>query len=73
VNSPIHFQNRLRAPDYLRLVRDAGFELVVERPSGPDEDGLRQLAELPLAEPFRNGYPPHELGVTVLSFVARRP
>lgn len=73
VNSPIHFQNRLRAPDYLRLVRDAGFELVVERPSGPDEDGLQQLEALRLAEPFRNGYTPQELGVTVLSFIARRP
>ena len=73
VNSPIHFQNRLRAPDYLWLVRDAGFELVVERPSGPDEDGLQQLEALRLAEPFRNGYTPQELGVTVLSFIARRP
>jgi SAM-dependent methyltransferase len=73
VNSPIHFQNRLRSPDYLRLVRDAGFELVVERPSGPDERGLEELESLPLAERFRNGYTPQELGVTVLSFVARRP
>jgi SAM-dependent methyltransferase len=70
INSPLHFQNRLRAPDYLRLVRDAGFEVVVERPSGPDEAGLRQLEALPLAERFRNGYTPEELGVTVLSFVA---
>ncbi len=73
VNSPLHYQNRLRAPDYLRLVRDAGFELVVERPSGPDERGLAALGSLPLAERFRNGYTPQELGVTVLSFVARRP
>jgi SAM-dependent methyltransferase len=73
VNSPLHFQNRLRAPDYLRLVRDAGFELVVERPSGPDERGLAELGSLPVAERFRNGYTPQELGVTVLSFVARRP
>jgi SAM-dependent methyltransferase len=70
VNSPLHFQNRLRSPDYLRLVRDAGFGLVVERPSGPDEAGLRQLGALPLAERFRNGYTAEELGVTVLSFVA---
>ncbi len=29
VNSPLHFQNRLRAPEYLCLVREAGLELVV--------------------------------------------
>jgi len=73
VNSPIHFQNRLRAPDYFRLVRDAGFELVSERPSGPSAEGLAQLEALPLAPRFRNGYTPEELGVTVLSFVASRP
>jgi hypothetical protein len=72
VNSPLHHQNRLRSPDYLRLVRDAGFELVVERPSGPSAEGVAELRALPLAERFR-GYSEEELGVTVLSFVARRP
>jgi SAM-dependent methyltransferase len=72
VNSPLHYQNRLRAPDYLLLVREAGLDLVVERPSGPDESGLAELRVLGLAPRFR-GYAPEELGVTVLSFVARRP
>jgi SAM-dependent methyltransferase len=72
VNSPLHHQNRLRSPDYLRLVREAGLEVVAERPSGPSEEGLEQLRSLPLAPRFR-GYTPEELGVTILSFVARRP
>ena len=71
-NSPIHHQNRLRSPEYLQLVRDAGFELVVEKPSGPSEAGLKELESLPLAPRFRR-FPPEELGVTVLSFVATRP
>ncbi len=70
VNSPLHFQNRLRAPEYGRLARDAGFELLVERPSGPSEQGREELRALPLAERFR-GVPLDELGVTILSFVAR--
>jgi SAM-dependent methyltransferase len=72
VNSPLHFQNRLRAPEYLRLVREAGLELVVENPSGPSEQGRAELGALPLAERFR-GYSIDELGVTILSFVARAP
>ena len=72
VNSPLHHQNRLRSPEYLQLVRDAGFELVVEKPSGPSEAGLKELESLPLAPRFRR-FPPEELGVTVLSFVAVRP
>jgi SAM-dependent methyltransferase len=72
VNSPLQYQNRLRAPDHLRLAREAGFELVAETPSRPSEQGLAELRELPLASRFRT-YPLEELGVTVLSFVARRP
>ena len=53
-------------------MRDAGFELVVEKPSGPSEAGLKELGSLPLAPRFRR-FPPEELGVTVLSFVAVRP
>jgi hypothetical protein len=72
VNSPLHHQNRLRAPEYLQLVGEAGFELLVEKPSGPSEAGLKELESLPLAPRFRR-FPPEELGVTVLSFVAVRP
>ena len=72
VNSPLHHQNRLRSPEYLQLVTRAGFELVVEKPSGPSEAGLSELESLPLAPRFRR-FPPEELGVTVLSFVATRP
>jgi SAM-dependent methyltransferase len=72
VNSPLHYQNRLRAPDYLRLVRDAGLDLVLERPSGPSEEGRAELQALPLARRFR-GYSVEDLGVTILSFVALAP
>ena len=72
VNSPLHHQNRLRSADYLRLVHDAGLELVSETPSGPSAEGLAELSGLPLAERFR-AYTPEELGVTILSFVARNP
>jgi SAM-dependent methyltransferase len=70
VNSPLHYQNRLRAPEYLRLVREAGFEVVLERPSGPSEEGRTELEATPLADRFR-GYSVDELGVTILTFVAR--
>jgi SAM-dependent methyltransferase len=73
VNSPLHFQNRLREPDYRRLVEEAGLEVVSWTPSGPSTEGLAELEAMELAPRFRNGYTPEQLGVTVLSFVARRP
>jgi SAM-dependent methyltransferase len=72
-NSPLHHQNRLRSPDYLRLVREAGYELVAEHPSRPSVESLAELRAFPLAPRFRDGYTLEELGVTVLSFIARRP
>jgi SAM-dependent methyltransferase len=71
VNSPLHYQNRLRSPDYLRLAREVGLEIVSETPSGPSAEGLAELRALPLAPRFR-GYRLEELGVGTLSFVARR-
>jgi len=72
VNSPLHFQNRLREPDYRRLVEAAGLDVVSWTPSGPSAEGLAELEAMELAPRFRNGYTPEQLGVTVLSFVARR-
>jgi SAM-dependent methyltransferase len=71
VNSPLHFQNRLREPDYRRLVEEASLEVVSWTPSGPSDEGLAELEAMELAPRFRNGYTPEQLGVTVLSFVAR--
>ena len=71
VNSPLQYQNRLRDPDYRRLVEGAGLEVVSWTPSLP-KDALAELAGVPLDAHFRDGYTPEELGVTVLSFVARR-
>ena len=45
---------------------------MTETPSPPNEAGLAELRGLPLAPRFR-GYPFEELGVTILSFVARKP
>lgn len=72
VNSPLHYQNRLRAPEYLELVRDAGLELAVINPSGPSPEGRTELEALELAPRFRK-YSPEDVGVTILSFVATAP
>jgi SAM-dependent methyltransferase len=71
VNSSLHYQNRLRYPDYVRLVRDAGFEIVRERVSWASEQQLKELSRLPLAERFRNGQTPEELAVRGVTLVAR--
>jgi SAM-dependent methyltransferase len=71
VNSPLQYQNRLRVTDYRRLVEGAGFEVVTWTPSLP-KNAVAEIARVPLDGHFADGYTAEELGVTVLSFVARR-
>jgi SAM-dependent methyltransferase len=69
-NSSLHYQNRLRASDYRRLLDEAGFELVADEAMEPTEADLELLAELPLAPRFRS-YTLRDLGVKALALVAR--
>jgi SAM-dependent methyltransferase len=52
-NSALHFQNRLRHDDYLRLFRDAGFVLLDEVVDAPTERERAELDRLPLDSRYR--------------------
>jgi len=68
-NSPLHYQNRLRAPDYLRLFEQAGLTVVdtTVRPAAPqDRAGLEGMRITPR---FRRRYSLDELGARSLRVV----
>ena len=69
-NPSLHYQSRLRYPDYVRLTRAAGFEIVREQVSRPSDRDLTLLRELKVADRFR-AYSPEELGVRGVTIVAR--
>jgi SAM-dependent methyltransferase len=69
-NPSLHYQSRLRYPDYVRLTRAAGFEIVREQVSRPSDRDLALLRELVVADRFR-AYSPEELGVRGVTIVAR--
>lgn len=67
--NPQDYTNRLRHPDYVAMIGQAGFETVIERPLV--DDGARaSLADLPLAPRFR-GYDGDGLATTWSHIVAR--
>jgi SAM-dependent methyltransferase len=70
-NPPLHYQSRLRYPDYVRLTRAAGFEIVREQVSRPSDRDLAALSELDVAERFRD-YATADLGVRGVTIVATR-
>lgn len=65
----LHYQNRLRAPQYRRMAERAGFAIVVER-SNVDPRSKRALATLDIDAEFA-GFGTDELCTVSYDFVAR--
>ena len=65
INSKLHHQNRLRAPDYIRLFGEAGMTIArAETTVPPDAD--ERLRQLRIAERFVRAYTREELAGTIL-------
>lgn len=72
VNSPLHYQNRLRARDHRDLFAEAGLTIVSEELEFPGNDDREQLRQLPLAPRFAQGYTLDELEPVAMMVVATR-
>src|SRR5438067_829197 len=51
----LHYQNRLRHPDYLELVKAAGFKIIEEKRTDGTAEDLAAVQQMPLDQRFR-GY-----------------
>lgn len=70
-NPPLHYQNRLRHPDHVEMLRSAGFTIREDHAGTGADDDVRQLLELPLDARFR-GYTVEELAVANVHLVATK-
>jgi SAM-dependent methyltransferase len=71
VNPPLHYQNRLRLPEYERLFAAAGLRVIDRFVKWPTDAEREQLERLPLARRFRRtGYSLAELGAKQVRLVA---
>lgn len=70
-NNKFLYQNRLRAMDFTRLARQAGFVIEVDT-SRPNPDRLAELANLPVDPDFAARYPREQLAITSIDFVGRK-
>ena len=73
INSSLNHQNRLRHPDYIRVFKQAGFEILVEKTVAPTDEQLAKLRGMAVAEEFRGRYSLEELGAKSLYVIARAP
>jgi hypothetical protein len=71
VNSGLHFQNRLRLPDYLRAVRAAGLRIAEQRVEWASPGELERLSRMKLAARFRGACSLEELGAKGVHLICR--
>ena len=72
INSSLHFQNRLRLPDYLREFDRSGLDILEVDPVLPTPVERAALLEMKLAPEFSQGYGTEELEVKSAQIVARK-
>lgn len=70
INSSLHYQNRLRYPDYIDVFNKSGFTTLEENVDYPSPDELEKLKSIKLAEKFKKGYSLEELGIKFLHVVS---
>ena len=72
INSDVHYQNRLRYPDYKTIFKDCGFEIVYEDLHHPDEEDMRILYQIKIHKDFSH-YTLTELGIRSCKTLLRKP
>ena len=66
-----HYQNRLRHKDHIRLIQEAGFEVIEENLSQPSEVDLARLQLANISTPFKLEYSVSELAIRDAHVVMR--
>jgi SAM-dependent methyltransferase len=70
-NNPIQYQNRLRAPEFVDLAIQAGFEIIGKR-THVRPGTMEALAHLRIAPQF-NRFTRDEVAATTVDFIGRKP
>jgi SAM-dependent methyltransferase len=70
-NPDLNYQNRLRHSDYLKIIAQTPFEVVINNPRTPNEDQRKALKNLKL-DPMYKGYSYDDLEITGSEIVLRK-
>jgi len=73
MNSGIHYQNRLRYPDYQDIIENkTGFRILQIEKEEPGGEDLKMLEKMKLDDRFRRKYPIVDLGAKTVWFVLKK-
>jgi SAM-dependent methyltransferase len=71
-NSPLQYQNRLRLPEYIALIKNAGFKIIYEEIENASENELADLKILNIHSDYKR-FSEMELSAQIYRVVARKP
>lgn len=72
LNPSIMYQNRMRHSDYIKIINDAGFEILEEVPDFPDENEINLLKDIKLTDHYLKNYSREELSIKSSMLVLRK-
>nr|HMS33643.1 class I SAM-dependent methyltransferase [Ignavibacteria bacterium] len=72
LNPSIMYQNRMRHPDYIKIIKDAGFEILEEKPDYPADMELEQLSKINLTDHYFKKYSREELSIKSSILILRK-
>jgi SAM-dependent methyltransferase len=71
-NPFLHYQNRLRYPEYINIIKSTGFRIIKEYLTGPSENDISLLNKIKINNDFTSKYSLNELGVRSVHIVLRK-
>jgi SAM-dependent methyltransferase len=71
-NSSLHYQNRLRHKDYIKIAENAGFKIIEDIHQEPTEEDIRKLKEIKLNSKFKNAYSLTELTIKSAHIILKK-
>jgi len=71
-NSSLHYQNRLRHKDFVKLINNTGFSIIEDVPTPPSPEDIQALETVGLHSDFKQDYQAADLAIQTGFFVLRK-
>jgi predicted SAM-dependent methyltransferase len=72
-NCDLHYQNRMRHPEYIDIFKSCGFEIIHEELNKPSEKDMQVLKTMNIEKAFTNRFSLEEIGIRSSKVLLRKP
>lgn len=72
LNPSIMYQNRMRHSDYIKIISEAGFQILEEKPNYPTESEIELLKKIKITDHYLKNYTSEDLSIKSSMLVLRK-